>query len=109
MILGEESLFGRELDTFQPNGLNEDDVALFWCVQLLYFYIIFIFSGLTHYIYCSTLISIIILCVLIIVLFTAVVIVINLVIIIITITILFHLFISFNIYLFIYLSIDMCA
>ena len=27
-----ESFWQYELDTFQPNGLNERDVALFWCV-----------------------------------------------------------------------------
>ena len=80
-------------------------------MQLLYLCNVFIFSGLTHYIYCSKLISTIILRVLIILLFTVIVIIINLVIlllffiIIITITILFYLLISFNIYLYIYLLI----
>ena len=93
-----ESFWQYELDTFQPNGLNERDVVLLMC---LFTYIVFIFSGLTHYIYCSTLISTIILRVIIILLFTLIVIIINIVSII-TITILFHLFISFKIYLFIY-------
>ena len=107
-----ESFWQCELDSFQPNGLNERDVVLFWCLHsfdvLLNFYIVFIFNGLTHYVYYITLISLIILRVLIILLFTLTVIIINLVItcvIIITITILFHLFISFKIYLFIYLYI----
>ena len=81
-IRGRESFQQYELNTFQVNGLNERDVALFWCVWLLYLCIVFIFSGLTHYIYFSTLSSAIILCVLIILLFTVVVIIINLVIII---------------------------
>ena len=61
------------------------------------------FSSLNLYIYCSTLISSIILHILIILLFTILVIIINLVIIfiiiMITITILFYLLISFSIYL----------
>ena len=45
-----------ELDTFQPNGLNERDVALFLTFFLtLPFSIVLISSGLIHYIYCSTL------------------------------------------------------
>ena len=74
------------------------------------------FSGLVHYIYCSTLISTIILRVLVILLFTVIVIIINfviiiifiiiiIIIIIITITNSFYLFISFNIYLYTYLLI----
>ena len=66
------------------------------CIYLLNLYIVFIFSGLTDYIYCSILISIIILPVLIILQFTLTVIIINLVIIfviIITVTVLFYLFI----------------
>ena len=30
-----ESFWQYELDTFQPNGLNERDVALFSCVYLI--------------------------------------------------------------------------
>ena len=107
-----ESFWQYELDSFQPNGLNQRDVELFWCVHsfdvLLNLYIVFIFNGLTHYVYCITLISTIILRVLIILLFTLTVIIINLVItciIIITIAILCYLFISFKIYLFIYIFI----
>ena len=97
-----ESFWQYELDTFQPNELNERDLALFSCVYLLNIYIVFIFSGLTHYIYCSASISTIILRVLIILLFTLTVIIINLVIVI---TITIFLFISFKIYLFVYLLI----
>ena len=46
-------------------------------MEVLYLYIVFIFSGLTHYIYCSTSISTIILRVLIILLFTFIVIIVN--------------------------------
>ena len=81
-IRGRESFRQYELNTFQVNGLNERDVALFWCVWLLYLCIVFIFSGLTHYIYFSTLSYAIILRVLITLLFTVIVIIINLVIII---------------------------
>ena len=107
-----ESFWQYELDSFQSNGLNERDVILFWCVHsfdvLLNLYIVFIFNGLTHYVYCIALISLIILRVLIILLFTLTVIIINLVItciIIITITILFYLFILFEIDSFIYIFI----
>ena len=100
-----ESFWQCELDIFQPNGLNERDVTLFWYVCWLYFYSVFNYSCLTHYIYCSILICAIILRLLIILLFTFIVIIINLVIII-TINILLYLFISFKfIYSFIYLSI----
>ena len=81
-IRGRESFRQYEFNTFQVNGLNERDVALFWCVWLLYLCIVFIFSGLTHYIYFSTSSSAIILRVLITLLFTVIVIIINLVIII---------------------------
>ena len=54
-----ESFWQYQLDTFKPNGLNESDVSLFSCVYLLSFYVVFIFSSLTHYTYCSTIISII--------------------------------------------------
>ena len=97
-----ESFWQYELDTFQPNGLNERGVALFLCVYLLNIYIVFNSSGLTHYIYCSTLISTIILRVLIILLFTLTVIFFNLIIVI---TITIFLFISFKIYLFVYILI----
>ena len=33
-----ESFWQYELDTFQPNGLNERDVALFWHIFLLYLF-----------------------------------------------------------------------
>ena len=91
-----EPFWQYERNTLQPNWLNELDVAL-------------IFSGLTHYIYCSTLISIIILRVLIILLSTLIAIIIVVVIIIIittvTITILFDLLNSFKIYLFMHLFV----
>ena len=67
--------------------------------------IVFIFNGLTYYIYCSTLISTIILRVQIVLLFTLTVIIILNIIFIITITIFFYLLISFKIYLFIHLFI----
>ena len=87
-----ESFCQYQLDTFQPNGLNESDVSLFSCVYLLSLYVVFIFSSLTHYIYCSTIISIITLHILTILLFTHIVLIINhcyyfIIIIIITITI----------------------
>ena len=83
--LRRESFRQYEPDTFQSNGLNEPDVALFWCVYLLNLYIVFIFSALTRYIYCSTIvISTIVLRVLTILLFTLIAIIINLVIVIIT-------------------------
>ena len=72
-----ESLWQYELDTFQPNGLNERDVALFSCAYLLNLYFVFSFSSLTHYIYCSTLISTTILRTLTILLFTHFVIIIT--------------------------------
>ena len=70
-------------------------MALFWCVYLLNLYIVFIFSGFTHCIYRSTLLSAIIIRVLIILLITLIVIIINHVIIfiiIMIITILVYLF-----------------
>ena len=95
-----ESFWQSKLDTFQPNGLNQHDVALFWHVYLLNLYIAFIFSSLTHYIYCSTLISTILLCILIILLLTPIIIINHNTIITITI---FYLFTLKFIYLFIYL------
>ena len=66
-ILVEASLFGRINSTHSSQiGLNERDVALSWRVYLLNLNTVFIFSVLTHYTYCSTLISVIILRVLII-------------------------------------------
>ena len=94
-----ESFQKYEMDIFQQNGLSERSVTLFWCVYLFKFYTFFIFSGLHHYIYCSTLISTIILHILIILTYSLIVVII----IIITIIILFYLLISFTIYLFIYL------
>ena len=88
-----------EMDIFQQNGLSKRSVTLFWCVYLFKFYTFFIFSGLHHYIYCSTLISTIILHTLIILTYSLIVVII----IIISIIILFYLLISFTIYLFIYL------
>ena len=73
-----ESFWQYELDTFQSNEINELDVARFSCVHLLNLYVIFIFSSLTHYIYRSTLISTIFLCMLTIeILFTHIVIIVN--------------------------------
>ena len=95
-----ESFWQSKLDTFQPNGLNQHDVALFWHVYLLNLYIAFSFSSLTHYIYCSTLISTILLCILIILLLTPIIIINHNTIITITI---FYLFTLKFIYLFIYL------
>ena len=84
----------HELDTLQTNGIKECDMTLKFQTALT-------FSVLTHYYYCSRLVSTIILCALIILLITLIVII-N-VISIITI-ILFYLLISFKIYyLFIYL------
>ena len=108
-----EPFWQYELHTFQANGLNEREVGLFWRVYLLNLYIVFTFSGLTNYIYCSTLIFTVILRALIVLLFTLIVIIIILFIIIIiifiiTITILFYLLISFKfIYLCIYLFIHL--
>ena len=95
-----ESFQKYEMDIFQQNGLSERSVTLFWCVYLFKFYTFFIFSGLHHYIYCSTLISTIILNTLIFLTYSLIVVII---IVIITIIILFYLLISFTIYLFIYL------
>ena len=72
-----QSFWQYELDIFQQNGLNDCDVAVFWCVYLLNLDVIFIFSSLGHYIYCSTLSSTIILCILIILLLTLIAIIIN--------------------------------
>ena len=69
-----ESFWQYELDIFQPNKFNKRDVALFWRVYLLNLWIVFILSGLTHYIWCSKSISSIILRVLIILSFTLIVI-----------------------------------
>ena len=65
-----ESFWQYQLNTFQPNRLNECNLALFWCAYLLKFYNVFIFTAMTHYIYCNTLISTLTLRVLIILLFT---------------------------------------
>ena len=46
------SFWQYEVGTFQPNALNERDVALF-CRLALSSLLVFIFSGLTYYIYCS--------------------------------------------------------
>ena len=89
-----ESCWQYELNTFQPNGLDECDVAPFRCVYLLNLLIFFIFSGLTYYIYGSTFIFTIIICDVIIFRFTFIAIF-NIVIII----LLFCLLISFKIYL----------
>ena len=72
-----ESFWQYQLDTFKPNGLNESDVSLFSCVYLLSVYVVFIFSSFTHYIYCSTIISIITLHILTILLFIHIVLIIN--------------------------------
>ena len=53
-----ESFWQYELNTFQPNKLNEHDVALVLCVYLLTLYVVFMFSSLTHYIYCRTILRI---------------------------------------------------
>ena len=45
-----ESFWQHEFNTFQSNELNEHDVALFSCTYLLNYYVVFIFSRLTHYI-----------------------------------------------------------
>ena len=37
-LRGRESFWQYEINIFQPNGLNECDVALFWCVFLLYLF-----------------------------------------------------------------------
>ena len=51
-----ESFWQHELDTLQPYGLNERDVALFLTFFVtLPFSIVFIFSGLIHYTYWSAL------------------------------------------------------
>ena len=50
--LRRKSFWQYEVGTFQPNALNERDVALF-CRLALSSLLVFIFSGLTHYIYCS--------------------------------------------------------
>ena len=41
----QESFWQYELDTFQPNGLNERDVALFGHIFLLYLFGQFLFSA----------------------------------------------------------------
>ena len=86
----------HELDTLQTNGIKECDMTLKFQTALT-------FSVLTHYYYCSRLVSTIILCALIILLITLIVII-NVISIITTTIILFYLLISFKIYyLFIYL------
>ena len=91
----------HELDTLQTNGIKECDMTLKFQTALT-------FSVLTHYYYCSRLVSTIILCALIILLITLIVII-NVISIITTTIILFYLLISlkFIIYLFIYLIIHL--
>ena len=79
MMFGEESLFGSMTST---SSNQMDFVSMMWYsfdlltffAYLCNFYIVHIFSSLTHYVHCSTLICTIILGVLIILLFTSIVI-----------------------------------